>query len=157
MDKKTEGSKMLESFIKEKNKESIPRDIISRNLLNHAIPKEEAEEYYVNRNTDTYKIYLSERNIPLIFIRKAEDNITTPVLTAELSSKWYTLYLIHPNGSVEAIDPNIEDDDVRYIDNLWHPEDLVKFCEKRGYGIDELFYEMLLGRWMNEIENIELN
>ena len=110
----------------------------------------------VLENTDTYKMYLSERNIPLIFIRKAGDEMTVPILTAELSSKWYTLYLIHPNGSVETIDPNIEDDDVRYVDNVWHPDDIVKFCEKRGYILDELFYEMLLGRWIKK-ENIELN
>jgi len=97
----------------------------------------------------TGKIWLSDRRIPLIYIGNPDDKV--PILTAELWSKWHTLYLLHPNGEVTSIDPNLEDDSIRYVDNVWNPHDIVRWCKDNNIILDELFYEMLVGRWETEI------
>ena len=49
MNEKIEGFKMFENYIKKRNEDSIPEDFISKNLLNHVISKEEAEEWRVRK------------------------------------------------------------------------------------------------------------
>ena len=97
-----------------------------------------------------YSIRFSERGIPLIYMYDADENL--PILTAEHYSKWYTLYLIKPDNTIEKIDPYMIDDNIRYCDNVWHPDDIREFAENNNLLMDELFYEMLVGRWTTEIE-----
>lgn len=99
-------------------------------------------------NEDTI-IRFSKRNLPLIYTGKsAEEN---SILTAELYCKWYYLYLVHPDGTIQEIEPALVDD-VNYADNVWDPIDIEKFAEKYNLIMDEQFYEMLLGRWEIEIK-----
>jgi len=94
-------------------------------------------------------IRFSERGLPLIYTGPIVDY---PVLTAELHVKWYNLYLMNPNGTIETIDPSLEDREVEYVDNVWDPLSLRKWCDKNNIEIDELFYEILVGRWEAEIK-----
>ena len=95
-------------------------------------------------------IRFSERGIPLIYMYGADKEL--PILTAELYCKWYTLYLINPDGSIEKYDPYNVDDNIRVADNLWHPDDIREFVENNNLLMDELFYEILVGRWVTEVE-----
>ena len=97
-----------------------------------------------------HTIRFSERGIPLIYMYDTDPEL--PILTAEHYSKWYTLYLVHPDNTIEKIDPYAIDSDIRFCDNVWHPDDIVNFVENNNLMIDGLFYEMLVGRWVTEVE-----
>lgn len=74
-----------------------------------------------------------------------------PLLTCELSTKWYHLVLVHSDGTIEKVDPT--PDEVGYKDNTYNPTDLVAYAEKRDYVIDKIGFEIIVGRW--EIETME--
>jgi len=94
-------------------------------------------------------IRFSERGLPLIYTGPLFDN---HILTAELYVKWYKLYLIKSDGTIESVDPALEDNEVEYRDNVWEPLSLRKWCDKNNIEMDELFYEILVGRWETEIK-----
>lgn len=94
-------------------------------------------------------IITNERDNPLLYNGDVLPNI--PTIVVELTTKWYSLYLLHPNGSVESFEP--DPGEVGYKDNTYNPMDLVMYAQKHNYVIDELSFEMIIGRW--EIESKE--
>jgi len=99
--------------------------------------------------TESNRKYYSERDIELIYTGEPlEDSI---IVTAEAYSKWYTMYKIHPNGEVEKYDPY--DDGVEYRDDNYNPYGIYElFKDNDEMTIDELTYEVLVGRWVIEID-----
>lgn len=78
--------------------------------------------------------------------------VDKPLLTVELYTKWYRMYLIHPNGTSEEHIPS--DYEVRFKDDTFNPTDIQKYAYTHNYHIDPLALEMLIGRWEQEtLEN----
>ena len=89
-----------------------------------------------------YCIYFSDRGIPLLYTNAPID---IPVLTVENYCKWYKLFLINPNGSVE-----IFNDFDEWIDHCPIPTNLEKYCEEHNITIHDTALEVILGRYMIE-------
>lgn len=79
-----------------------------------------------------------------------------PLLTVDLYVKWYSLHLVLPDGSVQRVtfgelEP-FADDVLPYVDHTPNPTVVEKFAAAKGYDIDELAFEMMVGRWKIERE-----
>ena len=79
-----------------------------------------------------------------------------PILTGENYEKWYDLYLLHPDGTVEPVTKNYDIDDCNYetgcvwIDHNYHPEIFNKMAGKHGWYIGQVAIEVAAGRWALE-------
>ena len=74
-----------------------------------------------------------------------------PVLTCELHTKWYQLFLIHPDGRVEPADlDGLEDlwPGTVVGDHCWNPSALEYLAEARGWVIDPVAFDLIAGRWV---------
>lgn len=97
--------------------------------------------------------YQSPRGLPLIW--SSTEPPKAPTLTVELYPKWYNLHLVMPSGQVTEIQyfalrprPN----GPAYVDHVPNPasvSDLVHVCK---WEMDELAFELIVGRWALEIE-----
>jgi hypothetical protein len=88
---------------------------------------------------------VSARGIQLV-VSTAE----RPLLTVELYTKWYTLWLINENDHAEAvIFPEAEGYETHHIDHVPSPEVVLRYAESKNLTIDELAWELILGRWCN--------
>jgi len=88
------------------------------------------------------KRYYSDRGIQLTYIGQP---IEIPLVVVELTKKWYKLFVIMPDGTVSIMKP---DDEVRFLNNVYNPEELQKYCDKHNMYLDILSYELILGRWI---------
>lgn len=78
--------------------------------------------------------------------------VDRPLLTVELETKWYRMYLIHPNGTSEEHIP--DDMEVGFKDDTFNPDDIQKYAYNHNYHLDVLALELLIGRWEQEtLEN----
>lgn len=90
--------------------------------------------------------FYSARNIPLIWTGGVPDG---PVLTMELYSKWYELFVIGP-GVISISFDKLEafaEDESAYCDHVPNPKAVYRFAKANGYHLDEQAYEMIIGRW----------
>jgi hypothetical protein len=87
--------------------------------------------------TQEHKLYFSERGLPLI--------------TVENYCKWYSMYLLHPDGTVAKVPAELENNDL-FCDHVWHPSSFVKTAKEHGWLYDEKAMEMIGGRWQHEIQ-----
>ena len=85
-----------------------------------------------------------------------------PVLTVEISSKWYSLFLIHGDRSIEQIDfgylSEIWDDHPdrprfgsAYVDHCPNPHAVELLADQKDWWLDDLAYELIWGRWATEV------
>lgn len=80
------------------------------------------------------------------------------VLTCELWGKWYALYIVTPRGGVLQADlRDIEDfaesNETAVGDHCWNPAVLLRLAQARGWDIDDLSWDLIVGRWVNDHEN----
>lgn len=101
---------------------------------------------------------VSDRDLVLVY--QGTSPKTVPTLTCELWVKWYSLYLVHPDGSVSKINPPIDDledfnwDDESVVgDHCWNPKVLGRYAEAQGWEIDDLSFDVIAGRWHNTMGN----
>lgn len=106
-----------------------------------------------------YRIYVSERGFPLLYIHQPND---VPTLTLENYTKWYEgIYLVHPNGNVTKVESSdvtaVTDghDDARWVDHLYHPRLLYRLAKHLGAVVCERSHEVAIGRWMLESGNCD--
>ena len=78
------------------------------------------------------------------------------VLTVELHIKWYSLFLVEgvcvsavSYSQLEAFAPKGESP---YVDHVPNPEAVQRLCAKRGWTLDYLALELLIGRWEWEVK-----
>lgn len=96
-------------------------------------------------------MHFSERGIPLV---NCSGSRLTPIITVENYVKWYGLYLIHVNGEVEIISPDIMDEinasDPVAIrgDHCYHPRLLYRLASKLEARICPQSLEVVIGRWL---------
>lgn len=110
-----------------------------------------------NGNIMSSQTYLSKRNIPLLYIARPP---TKPVITMENYTKWYDIYIVHSDGSVEVVSPELieevkdECSDKEYTclqyDHLYHPYLLQRIAIKLNAFLDERALEVAAGRWYFE-------
>jgi hypothetical protein len=109
-----------------------------------------------------YAIYMSNRNIPLVYTGR---HSSIPVLTVENYLKWYDLYVVMPDETVHALGRNnwltveYEDAEERFNgDNfggihsahLFNPYFVQFLAEFLGFHLDEQSLEIIIGRWERE-------
>jgi hypothetical protein len=100
-----------------------------------------------------FRVYLSKRNIALLYIGRPVD---VPIITMENYTKWYGIYLVMPDGTVEAVDPDVSDAAAKklsfwpYGDHLFHPQLLIQLRKDHGWEVDERALECAGGRWVRE-------
>lgn len=93
-------------------------------------------------------LYYSPRAVQLALFSHPKE----PTLTVELFEKWYSLFLVHPNGQIEEVpfpdDPESCPADVSaYRDHAPNPEVVVNFARNHDYQVDNLSLELIVGRW----------
>lgn len=78
-----------------------------------------------------------------------------PVLTVELRTKWFRLWLLKADGSVDAIGfENLEKDfdSTPYVDHVPNPEAVANLAKSKGYQFGESAKELITGRWFIEVQ-----
>lgn len=101
--------------------------------------------------------YVSERGFALV----QSMPVALPTLTVELYIKWYKLYLIQPLWRVTEVSfDEIEsalgstwdwvNEGSIQGDHVVNPKAVEKYAEQKGYTLDPLAYELLVGRWVIE-------
>lgn len=100
-------------------------------------------------------IYVSSRNIPLL----AQERGKVPIVTMENYGKWYGVDIIHPDGRVEGVDPDLLSDLERESgtclmgDHNYHPQLLERVAVHYKGKVDWRAAQMAGGRWTYEIED----
>jgi hypothetical protein len=80
-----------------------------------------------------------------------------PLLTVEIASKWYQLYLIRPDGSVHGLDfgrleqPAFMLGISAYCDHVPNPQAVRRLAEVNSWTLDDLAEELIVGRWQLEV------
>jgi hypothetical protein len=97
------------------------------------------------------RIILSDRNIPLVY--QFNEDISEPVLTVENYTKWYDLYLVNHDRSVnkvgfDALHNFTPKDESPYSDHVPNPKAVKCYADKYSYHLDEQSFEMMTGRWV---------
>lgn len=103
-------------------------------------------------------IILSDRNIPLVY--QFNENISEPVLTVENYTKWYDLYLVNRDRSInkveyDALHEFAPRNESPYQDHVPNPKAVKCYANNYNYLIDEQSYEMMVGRWVIEGTGID--
>lgn len=96
-------------------------------------------------------VYFSDRQLPLVY-HHAMRPTDKPVLTVENYLKWYCLYLVRPDGSVEAVD--FPEDG--YCDHVPFPAAVLRMADERGWHVCTESMEMMIGRFMLEYKLVAL-
>lgn len=101
--------------------------------------------------------YLSKRNLPLLYVGPPGK---VPIVTLENYTKWYDIYLVMPDGSVQTVDSHLilevvdeetsKDHPCLWGDHLYHPVLIEKLAKKLGAQYDERAQEVAAGRWYYE-------
>ncbi len=94
------------------------------------------------------RTYLSSRGIPLVYYGEPFND--APILTVENYCKWYTLWLIMPDGTVKELE--FPDDppgfnDIPYMDHAPNPRLIQLFAREKDYCLCDQSFEMMIGRW----------
>lgn len=97
--------------------------------------------------------YYSDRDHPLLWVAQPLDK---PVLTLENYTKWYSQYLVMPDGTVKQVDVGVidevmdKDPSALYVDHWPSPRLLYRMAQHLDCFIDERAIEVALGRWIKE-------
>lgn len=95
-------------------------------------------------------VIVSERGHPLMH----QEMVGVPVVTVENYEKWYSIYVIMPDGKVEAIPTNvvleIMGDNGWWIDHRWHPSLLLALAKHYNGEVPTTTLEVVAGRWILE-------
>lgn len=90
----------------------------------------------------------SPRGLPLSYVEGEE--LDAPLITVEIYPKWYELFVIHPDGGIEALLFHELDDGegTTYVDHCPNPRKVEAYAEKHGMYVDEIALELIAGRWV---------
>lgn len=97
---------------------------------------------------------LSPRGNPIVL---NGNDLNYPRLTVELYPKWYGLILAAPKSTPVEIPFSVLEDfcgsESPYVDHAPNPRAAAAYAEASGLEIDELAYELMIGRWEQEGRN----
>ena len=104
-------------------------------------------------------MYKSDRDLPLIY---QDTQRNTPIITVENYCKWYTLYVVNPDDTVEHLcfpghdNPNDEPEgEMGFRDHVPNPKAVCKMAKRLNYDVDEISLEVITGRWHTEVLNYD--
>jgi hypothetical protein len=97
-----------------------------------------------------FKVYYSERNMPLVF--NGDASKFSGIITIENYLKWYNLYIVRPDGSVEKLQ---SDNTIAWLGHVPCPSDIVEFADRHGLDIDHQSMEMIVGRYYIECKDMD--
>lgn len=96
--------------------------------------------------------YFSERGLPLITQWfEDEDDKINPVLTMENYVKWYSMYIIYPNGKVERVPPSLEDTCDTWYDHAVYPSYFHLIAERFGCTYDNRTFALVCERFVEDV------
>lgn len=128
------------------------KDVLSKYM--RALLEKVRKERNRLRNIKGNRVYLSDRGIPLLYVAEPCE---VPVVTLENYTKWYDVYLVMPDGSVQVVEGVLalvdKFDDAWWVDHLYHPRLLYRLAQVLNATVDERAIEVAAGRWM--IERLE--
>lgn len=98
---------------------------------------------------------LSHRGHPLVLTNGVPSRST---ITVELYEKWYGLFIVHRDGSVEKIpfpdEPEYcHSDESPYVDHVPNPKVVARYAQINDYHVDNLAIELIVGRWEIQAKN----
>lgn len=98
--------------------------------------------------------YYSPRGYELVY---CGDRPQTATLTVENYCKWYEMWLLYPDGSLETVYFSRLDllctretslrGESPYVDHAPNPTVVARLAQLHSWHIDEQSYEMIVGRW----------
>jgi len=97
------------------------------------------------------RTYMSPRGHVLLF---TGDPLDVPVVTLESYEKWYEMFVVKPDGTVEAVDVRIleeaqeKDSKAAWIDHDFHPRLLYRVAEILRGCTHDVAVEVAAGRWV---------
>ncbi len=92
---------------------------------------------------DAPRVYLSDRGLPLTYYG---DPPRAPTVTVEVYEKWYALFAVRPDGTVEKLTTPFE----AWSDHVPVPALVEAWADAHGYVVDWLSLELMRGRWLLE-------
>lgn len=99
--------------------------------------------------------YFSERNLPLVtqHLIDYDDGDIRPMLTVENYEKWYQMYVIHPDGTVEPRFETLtnDGDTTAWIDHAVIPSAFHETAANLGYRYDNKTFAMVCERFVEDI------
>lgn len=87
-----------------------------------------------------------------------------PTVTVEVASKWYGIYLATPVDEASGMCEIAEWDfgvlepfrcpgsGSYFVDHVPNPNAVRQFCAAKDYELDDLGFELIVGRWLTEVE-----
>jgi hypothetical protein len=139
------------------NSAPIPADDLNLELYNNNTVI--VDRVSTKNDTDSafdipsYFLHYSDRDIPLVYTGPLLD---CPIITVENYCKWYSPYVIMPDGVIrkitsEEISQATDDfSNAWHIDHCFHPRLLSKLAEMLKGEVCEQSLEMAAGRWVME-------
>lgn len=103
------------------------------------------------------KVYYSERGNALLY---AGPTPTKPILTLENYCKWYGVYKVNPDDTVEHVDPEILSEvskkypDALMGDHNFQPHFLYRLAQYMKVDIDKTAIDVAGARWLQEQEDM---
>lgn len=100
------------------------------------------------------RIYETKRGLPLLYVGQPPED--KPILALENYDKWYTPYLVLPNGAVVEVEADAMSlvmdtyPDALWVDHLFSPRYLYRLANQLGAILDERSLEVAAGRWALE-------
>lgn len=97
--------------------------------------------------------YTTRRGHQLLYVHKPCD---VPVVTLENYTKWYNIYLVMPDGSIQDVPASVvlevcdKYPDARWVDHLYHPRLLYRVAHHLNATTCERSIEVAIGRWILE-------
>jgi len=97
-------------------------------------------------------IYFSERGIPLI-TQWFEDDVEAfnPILTLENYEKWYSMYIIYPNGKVEQVSPSLDDTYDTWMGHAVYPSYFHLVAKRLGCTYDNRTFALVCERFVEDV------
>lgn len=83
-----------------------------------------------------------------------------PLLTVELTQKWYTLWLLTDDCRREEVDfgwldecaNNLDTQPSPYVNHVPNPAVVEALAAREGWTVDPIALDLLYGRWAIEVE-----
>jgi hypothetical protein len=103
------------------------------------------------------RTYISPYGNPLVYTGEPGER---PILTCENYCKWYALFAVLPDGTIDRVDFPGQDDRFPdseitpgvsgFCDHVPNPDEVLRMAEKLGWDVDTQAHEMIVGRWAIE-------
>lgn len=104
----------------------------------------------------TVQHFYSDRGIPLVYHSIVGKTRDYTVLTIENYLKWYSLYLVKPDNTVEPcswenLDRLVEPGESPWCDHVPNPVAVANLAMAREWYLCDESLEMIIGRWEREV------